>query len=99
MLVKAELRNTRLGCEKDTAADVGFRRTKTWWSRQRASTHFLSHHCTRECSSVFTGDAPTVKFCSNAEVSNNNLYYRDDFASVELSLFLFPAVPRKQYSS
>lgn len=24
MLVKAELRNTRLGCEKDTAADVGF---------------------------------------------------------------------------
>lgn len=59
----------------------------------------LSHHCTRECSSVFTSDAPTVKFCSNAEVSNNNLYYRDDFASVGLSLFLFPAVPRKQYSS
>lgn len=24
MLVKAELTNTRLGCEKDTAADVGF---------------------------------------------------------------------------
>lgn len=61
VLVKAELRNTRLSCEKDTAADVGFQTDENLGHSDVPLLNFFHTIASREWSGVFTGDAPAVK--------------------------------------